>query len=94
MYSTFQNQGFVILGVSLDRSDPKVIGEFVKKHGVTFPIGLDTQSEAAMKYGVRGTPTSFLISAEGKVLGGAPGPRQWDNEAATGLVKHLLNGAQ
>ena len=78
----------------MDRGDPKKLGAFIKKHGMTFPIGLDTQNEAAMKYGVRGTPTSFLISAQGKVVGGAPGPRQWDSETATGIVKHMLNGGR
>ena len=82
------------MGVSLDRSGPQKLGDFIKKHEMTFPIGLDTQNEAAMKYGVRGTPTTFLISAQGKVVGGAPGPRQWDGEAAKGIVKHLLNGAR
>jgi peroxiredoxin len=78
------------LGISLDRGDPNEMKSFVKKHGIRFPIGLDPKYRAAQQYGVQGTPTSFLISPNGKLLGVAPGPRQWDSESAQSIVKELL----
>lgn len=87
----FQKQGFIIFGVSLDRTDSQTLQAFVQQHEIRYPIGIDTQHEAATKYGVRGTPTSYLISPQGQVLGGAQGPRQWDNQATQKLLKQLLN---
>ncbi len=82
----------MIIGVSLDRAEPEMLNAFAKRHDMRFPIGLDTQREAAQKYGVRGTPTSYLISSDGVVVGGASGPRPWDSENAKKIIKQLLNG--
>ena len=90
LHATFQKQGFIIIGISLDRGDIQMLHDFVKRHNINYLIGLDTRQEAASQYGVRGTPTSYLISPQGKVLGGAQGPRQWNSDAAKKLVKYLL----
>jgi hypothetical protein len=65
----------------------------VKRHDIRYPIGVDVKHEAAIKYGVRGTPTSYLISPQGALLGGAQGPRPWDSQAMQNLFKHLLSDA-
>ena len=78
--------------MSLDSGKPSQLQPFVEKHDIRFPIAVDTNHEFSQKYGVRGTPTSFLISPRGKVIGGAVGPRQWDSETAVKIVRELLNG--
>lgn len=64
--------------------------QFVKTHDIRYPVALDSQYEAAQKYGVRGTPMSFLIDGDRKVVGMAQGPRPWDSDEAKRLIQHHL----
>jgi peroxiredoxin len=67
-----------------------MLKRFVKKHDIRFPIAHDARYEAAQKYSVRGTPTTYLITSDGKIIGAATGPRQWDSAAAQKMVQLLL----
>lgn len=53
---------------------------------MTYPILLDPELTVAQQYGLRATPTSYLIDKEGNVVGGTIGPKQWDSEAAQQLI--------
>ena len=64
--------------------------QFVKTRDIPFPVALDHEHEAAQKYMVRGTPTSYLIDGERNLAGMAQGPRDWDSEAAKRLIQHYL----
>lgn len=61
----------------------------MKDKGINYPILLDPQGSAAQLYGLRATPTSYLIDKQGTILGGTIGPKQWDSEAAQQLVREL-----
>ena len=63
---------------------------FTQTNRIPYPIALDAKHDVAQKYGVRGTPTSFLIDVDSKVVGGAQGPRDWDSEAAKELIRLYL----
>ncbi len=64
--------------------------QFVDDHKLPYPILLDTQYQAAQMYGVRGTPTTYLINRAGKVVGGISGPKDWSSDTAKNLVRQLL----
>lgn len=78
------------MGISIDRP-ASVVGPFAKKNKMTFPILLDPDYEVASIYGVRGTPTSYLIDKKGDIIAGTIGPREWDSDAAKKLVETLLS---
>jgi peroxiredoxin len=81
----------VLLGISLDtRMPPEELKKFVQTHKISYPVVLDAQYEVAQQYGIRGTPTTFLIDPTSKVVGGAQGPRQWDSDAAKELIRLYL----
>lgn len=46
---------------------------FIAEAGYTFPVFYDTQSDAAMTYGVYALPTTYFINAEGHVKARASG---------------------
>ena len=50
------------------RDTVEVVKTFVADNGYTFPVYFDTQSSAAMAYGIYSIPTTFLISADGVLL--------------------------
>ena len=66
------------------------VAAFVRKLGLTFPIGLDPKAEVADRYTVRALPSSFLIDRAGRTVAIALGPRDWDATAAHAAVEALL----
>ena len=80
----------MLIGISLDRMENDKLKHFVKTHDIRYPVALDSKYEAAQKYGVRGTPMSFLIDGDRKVVGMAQGPRKWDSDPAKRLIRSHL----
>lgn len=90
LYRQHKDRGFTIVAVSIDSNGPDRVAAFVKKLGLTFPIGLDPKLEVANRYTVRALPSSFLIDRQGNTVGVAMGPRDWDSTAAHGVIETLL----
>jgi peroxiredoxin len=70
IYRRRKDQGFVVLGVSLDEASnaARVRGQ-VQKLGVSFPILLDQDTRVAALYNPRASaPYSVLIGRDGRVL--------------------------
>jgi peroxiredoxin len=66
LYSLFQKQGFVVLGIS-DEEAGKV-APFVKEDNVSYPILLDTGRRVNELFGVEGIPKSFVYDRDGKIV--------------------------
>jgi peroxiredoxin len=72
LYRELTSARLAIIGVCLDgpEYDTRVL-PFVEEKGITFPNAYDRQSqhfyEIAERYGVIGTPTSFLLDAHGRI---------------------------
>ncbi len=90
LYRRFKAKGFTILAVSTDAEGEEVVGPFVKRFGLTFPVGLDPTSTVAGKYRMTGLPTSILINRGGAIVAVAVGPRDWDSPAAHQVIEKLL----
>lgn len=61
-------KGFEVFSVSLDKSSEKW-EEAIEKDGLEWKNhGIDSESKAAMAYGVRSIPSGFLIDGEGKII--------------------------
>jgi peroxiredoxin len=90
LYRRYKDKGFTILAVSIDAGDRAPVAAFVKKFGLTFPIGLDPKLGVANQYAVRGLPATFLVDREGMVAAVAIGPRDWDGKAAHAVIETLL----
>ena len=78
-----------MLAVNIAEPADKV-KNYMATHKLTFPALLDTDSSVSDLYGVRGTPTRYLIDREGKIIAGSIGPRNWDSEEARILIATLL----
>jgi hypothetical protein len=63
----------------------------VRQRGYIAPVLLDRDGEVTGKaYGVFGTPTSYLIDRQGRLVGRVVGPRAWESPAARSLLLSLL----
>ena len=71
-YKKYHDQGFSIIGVSLD-SDRDKLDAFLKQQGgMTWPQFFDGQgwgNKLAVKFGVESIPFTILIGPDGKIIG-------------------------
>lgn len=68
---------------------PAMVAEYVSRHGLDFPVLLDTRQQVAQTYGIVGVPFAFLIDAEGIIRAYKVGPFQ-GSEAIEGAVKRVF----
>jgi thiol-disulfide isomerase/thioredoxin len=66
LHKTYQGQGFAVVGLSMDKGDPKAVDDFVKSLDIPYPIAIAPE-EIARAYGINGLPTTVLIDKEGKI---------------------------
>ncbi len=54
--------------VGIDQQETRsAVRDFIKAHGITYPIGLDQNGNVAYAYEIVGTPTSFLLDKRGVI---------------------------
>jgi peroxiredoxin len=90
LYQRFKDQGLVVLAISEDGGGASVVAPYLKKHKLSFPVGLDPKSSVASLYGVWGVPATFIIDRRGNRALYANGPREWDGPHARALFQSLL----
>ncbi len=76
-----RHKGFVVIGISMDKSAPDKVAAFVKKIGVNYPVALGNK-EIATSFGALGTiPSSFLVDRNGMVVKKYPGYTTYEKMA-------------
>jgi thiol-disulfide isomerase/thioredoxin len=84
-----------VLAVSEDRGGAGVVQPFVAEHNLDkLKIYLDQKSAATHAFAVRGLPTSFVIDADGKVLGRVEGGADWDSDEMRATLSKLMPPAK
>ena len=67
LYEQYKDQGFAMVGVSLDREGVDVVKSFVQKYGINYPILMsDGQVEKAYG-GITSIPTTFVIDSANNI---------------------------
>ena len=67
LYKQYKDQGFAMVGISLDRGGTGVVEAFVRKYKVNYPI-LMTDGRVDRVYGgIKYIPTTFVIDAAGNI---------------------------
>jgi peroxiredoxin len=67
-YQQFHEQGFEVLGISLDRERER-LDQFLARQNMPWPQIHDTPEAGAIanKYGVESIPATFLLGRDGKI---------------------------
>lgn len=90
LHDELAQQGLKILLV--DIAEPReLVAEAVASRGYRAQVLLDPSGHVADAYRVRGTPTVYLVSREGLVVGRAIGPRPWAQAQGRALLRALLD---
>ena len=85
----FSSRGLVVIGVNT-RETKEAARRYAKELGLTFALLLDRDGKINALYGVVGLPTTFLIGRDGRAIGFAVGPREWDSRSGRALITALL----
>ena len=82
-----------ILLISVDRGGYKKALPFLQDRGITRPhFAFDANGALSREMGVRGLPTSFLVTADQRHCWAYQGPREWDDMAMIAELRRLLEG--
>jgi cytochrome c biogenesis protein CcmG/thiol:disulfide interchange protein DsbE len=65
-WERYREKGVVLVGVVYQDREPNA-REFIRRHGKTYPNGMDAKSRIAIDYGVYGVPETFFIDREGRI---------------------------
>lgn len=66
LWRDYADRGVVVLGIDYEDTRPAAL-EYLEKHGVTYPNGLDRADVIARKYHLGGVPETFVIDREGRI---------------------------
>jgi peroxiredoxin len=95
LYEQLGGRGLNVVAVSVDESaQPNgtrgIVEQFVKRHGLRFPVLLDPRGHVEDLYGVDALPTTFLIDRDGRIRKKVVGGAEWDRPPYSDLVRKLL----
>lgn len=69
LHQRYKDQGFVLLGISLDREDAlEKVKAFVDVYGLHYPNLMDSSKKVGRLYRIRGIPSLFLIDRDHKIV--------------------------
>lgn len=67
LYEEYREQGFEMIGISLDEAGLEVVEPFIERLGINYTILLAVPG-IVQKYNVPGIPSAFLINREGRIV--------------------------
>jgi thiol-disulfide isomerase/thioredoxin len=87
----YRERDLAVLAVSVDREGASVVRPFVKRHALSFLVGLDPQQAVARLYRIWTLPSTIILSRKGIPLFSVQGAREWDSPAGHALFEELLS---
>jgi peroxiredoxin len=91
LYQQFKDRNFIFLTISVDYEGSKPVREFIEKNQYTFPVLVDPKSETLDIFELTGIPTTFVIDKQGRMLGKAIGPRNWNSSEIVSYLTQLIS---
>jgi peroxiredoxin len=68
LYEEYKDDGFVVLGVSMDKQGLSVVKPFMEKYEVTYPMIIDDGTVTKKYDPSMGIPTTYIINKEGHMV--------------------------
>ena len=77
-FTDFQGKNIRILAISIDEGGPRDVKPFLVEHHYTMPVVLDVKAEVFARYGLFGTPGTFIADRQGMLVAKSFGPVDFD----------------
>lgn len=91
MQEKFKQKGLQVIAINLDAKNEDA-KKFLSEHKTQFTVLFDPKGTTPRQYGVKGMPTSFLISKDGKVLSQHKGFNEADRAELEQKILSALEG--
>lgn len=93
LHKRLKDKDFVMVAIDLQESASRV-KKFFKDFKLTFLALLDREGEVGTRLRVRNIPTTYILDKEGKIIGKAVGPREWDTKDSIRLFEYLADSGE
>ncbi|MDZ4806219.1 MAG: TlpA disulfide reductase family protein [Candidatus Eisenbacteria bacterium] len=68
LQNEYKEQGLEVVGISLDTTGPKAVGNFALAQKINYTILMGNDQVAAAYGGIKGIPVAFIVSQDGKIF--------------------------
>jgi len=90
LYREMKDRGFVVLAVSLDRSE-QTVRTFIEAERSSFPVLLDREKQVYYgKYATFALPLTYLIDKKGTIVEKYFGRQEWDSRDMQDRIVQLI----
>jgi len=88
-------EDFAVVTINQDRGGLKVAEPFLRERlGLeALPLYLDKSWAFGRAMGLKGLPTTFLVDADGAIVGELQGIAAWDGDDAKALIRYYVEAA-
>src|SRR5262252_3969670 len=73
LQNKFRDQGFTVIGISVDEEGPDKVKQFYQKFRMNYPVAMTDHQVEYLYGGVKELPTTFLIGRDGRIYQRIPG---------------------
>ncbi|MCB4823078.1 TlpA family protein disulfide reductase [Roseicella aerolata] len=85
---------FEVVALSIDRGGADAVRAFYEQIGIAnLAVFLDRPNASSRALGVVGIPTTLLIDRDGREIGRAIGPLEWDSPETVGVIRRAMAAA-
>lgn len=93
IHNRYADQGFEVIGVSVDESGADAVKQFVAEQKMTYPVVLDAEGKLATLLDTSVLPTSVIIDRTGKIVWKKFGAIMPDDPELKSAIESALGGA-
>ena len=90
LHRRFKDRNFVMVAINSQETGAQV-KSFFDKYKLSFSALLDSSGEVGTWFDVNAFPTTFVLDKQGRIIGRALGPREWDSQASVALFDYLID---
>ena len=88
-YQAFKNQDVIVLTISIDVGGVPTVKPFLAEHGYTMPALVDSNLEVGRRFGLLGTPGTFIVNRQGMIVASGSGPVDFDHPEFRKYIENL-----
>ena len=89
LHRRLKDKEFVMVAINLQET-PARVKSFFNKLELSFTSLLDSSGEVGTGFAVNALPTTFVLDKNGRIIGKALGPREWNSRASVALFEYLI----